>query len=121
MASPSGPGAYARLTVASRAVGGDGRRASVAVRQFDIQPANQMLYAFGEGWHEAEYDAISGRQWRWRSERSILRVNGAPAHFVSRMRGESPLRYVDAPPTVRVTVGGRVIAQFQPDATSSGR
>jgi hypothetical protein len=109
-----GPGAYARLTVASRAVGGEGRRASVAVRQFDIQPTNRMLYGFGEGWHEAEYDPISGRQWRWSSERSILRVNGATGDLRLTMRGESPLRYVDVPPAVRIAVGERVIGQFQP-------
>ncbi|NOT28607.1 MAG: hypothetical protein HOP16_21205 [Acidobacteria bacterium] len=111
-----GPGAYARLTITSRPRGGDGRRAAVAVRQFDIQPANQFLYAFEEGWHEAEYDAPSGRQWRWSSERSILRVSGAASALRLSMRGESPLRYLDAPPTVRVSVGGHVIGQFQPDA-----
>ena len=110
------PGPYARLTIASRASGGGGRRASVAVRQFDVQPGDQFLYAFGEGWHEAEYDPISGRQWRWSSERSILRVNGATGPLRLTMRGESPLRYLDAPPTVRVAVGGRVIGQFQPTA-----
>ena len=109
-----GPGAYARLTVASRAVGEDERRASVAVRQFDIQPTNRMIYGFGEGWHEAEYDPISGRQWRWSSERSILRVNGATGDLRLTMRGESPLRYFDVPPAVRVAVGERVIGQFQP-------
>ena len=109
-----GPGAYARLTVAARAVEEDGRRASVAVRQFDIQPTNRMIYGFGEGWHEAEYDPISGRQWRWSSERSILRVNGATGDLRLTMRGESPLRYFDVPPAVRVAVGERVIGQFQP-------
>jgi len=109
-----GPGAYARLTIASRAVGGEGRRASVAVRQFDIQPADRMLYGFAEGWHEAEYDPISGRQWRWSSERSILRVSGATGDLRLTLRGESPLRYFDVPPAVRITVGERVIGQFQP-------
>jgi hypothetical protein len=109
-----GPGAYARLAIASRAVGGEGRRASVAVRQFDIQPADRMLYGFGEGWHEAEYDPISGREWRWSSERSILRVNGATGDLRLTMRGESPLRYFDVPPAVRITVGEHVIGQFRP-------
>lgn len=112
----TGPGPYARLTITSRPRGGDGRRAAVAVRQFDIQPASQFLYAFDEGWHEAEYDASSGRQWRWSSERSILRVHGAAGALRLNMRGESPLRYLGAPPTVRVSVGERIIGQFQPDA-----
>ena len=111
-----GPGPYARLTIRSRARGGDDRRAAVAVRQFDIQPSSQFVYAFGEGWHEAEYDVLSGRQWRWSSERSILRVSRDAGALRLSMRGESPLRYLDAPPTVRVSIGGHVIGQFQPDA-----
>jgi len=110
------PGSYGRLTIASRTVGGDGRRAPVAVRQFDIQAASQMLYAFGEGWHEEEYDTLTGRRWRWTSERSVLRVKGAAGAVRITMRGESPLRYFDAPPDVRITAAGRVVAQFRPDA-----
>ncbi|MBI2828686.1 MAG: hypothetical protein HYX77_05385 [Acidobacteria bacterium] len=111
-----GTGGYARLAITSRSGGGDHRRAAVGVRQFDIQSAGHMLYAFGEGWHEEEYDAVTGRRWRWTSERSVLRVKGAAGAVRITMRGESPLRYFDAPPTVRITAAGRVIAQFQPDA-----
>jgi hypothetical protein len=109
------PDAYARLTLASRTVGGDGRRALVAVEEFDIQPTSQILHAFGEGWHEAEHDVLSGRLWRWTSERSILQVRGAAVGGVRvSIRGESPLRYFEIPPMVRVVVGGRVIGEFQP-------
>jgi hypothetical protein len=109
-------GDLAHLTITSRAVGGNGLRAPVAVRQFDIQTVSQMLYAFGEGWHEEEYDTLTGRRWRWTSERSVLRVKGAAGAVRISMRGESPLRYFDAPPAVRITAAGRVVAQFRPDA-----
>src|SRR5688572_2614029 len=111
----SGDGDYGRLTVVSHALGGDGRNAPAAVRQFDIQSSDRLLYGFAEGWHELEYDVITGRQWRWSSERSIIRMHGPPATLVLTLRGESPLRYFDAPPTVRLTAGGNVVAQFQPD------
>jgi len=111
-----GDGAYARLTITSRAASSDGRRAPVGIRQFDIQSANRLLYAFAEGWHEDEYDPATGRRWRWTSERSVLRVKGPVTNVGLLVRGESPLRYVDAPPTVRVTAGGRAIAEFRPDA-----
>jgi len=111
-----GPDGYARLAITSRSAGGDRRRAPVGVRQFDIQSADQMLYAFGEGWHEEEFDATTGRPWRWTSERSVLRVKGAEGAVRIIVRGESPLRYLDAPPTVRITAAGRQIAQFRPDA-----
>ena len=112
----SGPGGYARLAITSRSAGGDRRRAEVGVRQFDIQSADRMLYAFGEGWHEDEYDPLTGRRWRWTSERSVVRVKGALGAVRITMRGESPLRYFDVPPAVRITAAGRVIAQFLPDA-----
>ena len=34
-----------------------------------------MIYGFGEGWHEAEYDNATGVSWRWTSGRSVLRVS----------------------------------------------
>jgi hypothetical protein len=109
-----GPG-YGRLTIAARSADGDPRRAVVAVRQFDIQPADRMLFGFGEGWHEEELDPMTGQRWRWTSERSLLRIKGATGAVRISLRGESPLRYFAAPPTVRVTAAGKVIAQFRPD------
>jgi hypothetical protein len=106
---------YGRLTIASQSAGGDARRALVGVRQFDIQPADRMLFGFGEGWHEEELDPMTGRRWRWTSERSVLRIKGAAGAVRISLKGESPLRYFDAPPTVRVTAAGKVIAQFRPD------
>ncbi len=112
----AGEGDYARLTVAAPTVDGGPRRAEVAVRQFDIQDAETLVYGFGEGWHEAESDPATGRSWRWTSDRSVLRVKGPPQALRIAMQGESPLRYFDMPPTVRVTAGGRVVGEFQPSA-----
>jgi hypothetical protein len=109
-----GPG-YARVALASRSSGGDPRRAPIAVRQFDIQSSDRIVYGFGEGWHEEELDPMTGQRWRWTSERSLLRVKGPGAVRIT-ISGESPLRYLDAPPSVRVTVADRVVAQFRPDA-----
>jgi hypothetical protein len=109
-----GPG-YSRLTIAARSAGGDTRRAVVGVRQFDIQPADRMLFGFGEGWHEEELDPMTGQRWRWTSERSLLRIKGAIGAVRISLKGESPLRYFNAPPTVRVTAAGKVLAQFRPD------
>lgn len=110
-----GEGEYARLTVVSRPADGGGRRAATAVRQFDVQSSGRLVHGFAEGWHEVEYDVATGRQWRWTSERSVIRLHGPPAAVAITLRGESPLRYFDAPPTVRVTAGGRVVAEFRPD------
>jgi hypothetical protein len=112
----AGEGRYAPLTITSRAVDGSGRRAPVGVRQFDVQSADRMLYAFGEGWHEDEYDPARGLRWRWTSDRAVIRLKGGSGGVGLTLRGESPLRYVDAAPTVRVTAGGQAVGQFQPDA-----
>jgi hypothetical protein len=105
---------YAHLTIVSRSAGAGA--APVAVRQFDIQPAERMIYGFAEGWHEEEYDFPTGRRWRWTSERSVIQVKGPPLGVRLTLRGEDPLRYFDQAPTVRITAGGRTVAQLRPAA-----
>jgi hypothetical protein len=110
-----GGGSFASLTIASHSL--DPKRAApMAIRQFDIQPTTQMIYGYGEGWHEAEYAVETGLTWRWTSERSVLRIQGPAQAVRITIRGESPLRYFDRPPTVKVTAGGATVAQFRPDA-----
>jgi hypothetical protein len=112
---PPGPGDLAHLSITARAATPGRPTPTVAVRQFDIQPAGTLIVGFGEGWHEAEHDPASGLSWRWTSERAILRV--APVGGIRlTLRGESPLRYFDAAPRLRVTAAGRDIATLQPDA-----
>ena len=110
----AGEGDYALLTVASRSAAGDTRRAPVAVRQFDAQDATQLIYGFGEGWHELEYDNATGRLWRWSSDQSVIRLHGMPQDVRLTLRGESPLRYFDSPPLVSVMAAGHTVAQFRP-------
>jgi len=109
-----GAGPFAALTITSRSVDPK-RSAPVAVRQFDVQPSTQLVAAFAEGWHEAEYSIETGLTWRWTSERSVLRMNGPAQPVTLEIRGESPLRYFDRPPTVKITAGDVTLAQFQPD------
>lgn len=105
-----GPGRYARLTIAA----GAPPVAPVAIRQFDIQPASGLIHGFDEGWHEEEYDNASGARWRWSSARSVLRIVPPQAVRI-RLRGESPLTYLDAPPRVRIVAGDHIVAEMRPD------
>jgi hypothetical protein len=107
-------GVYAHLTIASHAIGAGALRAAVAIRQFDAQSADRIIYGFGEGWHEAESTPATGASWRWTSERSVLRVKPVDRPVRLTLRGESPLRYFDGPPTVRITAAGHSIAEFRP-------
>jgi hypothetical protein len=109
-----GAGPFAALTITSHSIDPK-RSAPVAVRQFDVQPSAQLVAAFAEGWHEAESSVETGLTWRWTSERSVLRLNGPAQPVTLEIRGESPLRYFDRPPTVKITAGDVTLAQFQPD------
>jgi hypothetical protein len=112
---PPGAGDYARFIVSARAEPASRATPQVAIRQFDIQPAGTLIYGFGEGWHEAEYDNATGVFWRWTSGRSVLRVS-PPQAVVVRMRGESPLKYFREVPTVKIKAGDRIVGELRPEA-----
>jgi hypothetical protein len=113
---PPGEGDYGRLSVASRSLAPHAPAVPVAIRQFDIQPLSRVVWGFAEGWHEAESDFDAGLNWRWTSERSVVRLLHSPGAVRLKIRGESPLKYLDAAPSVTISVGAQKIAQFRPDA-----
>ena len=86
----------------------------VSLEQFDAQGPGTPMVAYDEGWHEPEYSPEIGRAWRWASERARLWVRPIGRAVTLRMTGESPRRYFDAAPTVRVLVAGREVSSFQP-------
>ena len=112
---PPGSGDYAHLIISARAEPASRPTPPVAIRQFDIQPSGTLIYGFGEGWHEAEYDNTTGVSWRWSSGRSVLRVS-PPQDVEVRMRGESPLKYFREVPTVKIRAGDRIVGVLRPDA-----
>jgi hypothetical protein len=99
-----GEGEYAPLTVTADSP-------SVAIEQFDAQPANLVVFGFGEGWQEAEYNPSLGLQWRWMSERGVLRVHAAGQPLTLTLQGESPLVYFSKPSHIVVRAGDRVIGE----------
>lgn len=104
----AGVGPLARLTIQSDAVGGG--RVPTAIEQFDLQSRGSMMWAYDEGWHEAEYDPAVGL-WRWTSERATLRIIEARRPLAITFRVERPRRYFDDDPTVRVRAGDRVLGE----------
>jgi len=77
-----GAGDYARLTVA-------GSLPSLAIEQFDAQPAGVPMFGFAEGWHELEFDPVRGRLWRWTSDRASMAVRQAAGALSMRLSGET--------------------------------
>ena len=110
---PAGDGPYARLTISAHADPPSRSTPPIAIRQFDIQSSDTLMYGFGEGWHEEEYETATGLRWRWTSEKSVLRV--APARGVELvLHGESPLKYFDSAPAVRIAAGEQIVSELHP-------
>ena len=96
----SGSGDYARLDVVSNSV-------NLAIEQFDAAPAGRIVFGFGEGWHEREYNPATGRLWRWTSDHGTIRVRTPKQSVALELGGE-----VEASSKSRVTirVGDRIVA-----------
>ena len=100
-ASLAGDGDYATITAAASLPG-------VAVEQFDAEPAGRVMFGFGDGWNEQEYEPATGRLWRWMSERGTLRVRAEGHALALDLHGE-----LEAASTSRITirVGSRSVAE----------
>ena len=99
---------FASLTI--RALSGKGGSSDTAIEQFDVQSSGALMWGYDEGWHEAEYSPRIGL-WRWTSERATLRILNASAPVVVTLNVESPERYFDAPPTVRMLAGDQLLGE----------
>ena len=120
---PVPPGFFTRvLTRPANALGGGAAYqpldvtsiGELSLEQFDAQPPGVPMFAYDRGWHEPEFNRAEGRAWRWTSESSDLWIRPVGRPVTLRVTGENPLRYFDAPPHVRITVGGREIGAFDP-------
>ena len=74
------------------------------------------MFAYDAGWQEPELSPHTGRSWRWMSAKANLWVRPIGRDVTLRLHGESPLRYYDAAPRVRVVIGDREVAAFDPAA-----
>ena len=97
------PAAYARLVMSA----GEPR---VVVEQFDAQPATDVVFGFGDGWHEMEYNPATGRSWRWMSEHGVIRARAAGRALRLDITGE--VEGFSRPTTVSVRIGDRAIGRW---------
>lgn len=110
----------ARLTVSASREGA-GTLPPITVEQFDLQSEGTAVWAFGEGWHEAEYDRRTRRSFRWSGPRAVLRIFNAVRDIEIALEGESPLRYFAEPPTVAIGAGDLVLRRERVGAAFSWR
>jgi hypothetical protein len=82
---------------------------ALAIEQFDAQPRGRVVFGFGDGWNEQEYNPATGVLWRWSSDLSAIRVRAEGHALALTLAGE-----IEAASTSHVTVraGDRTIAEF---------
>jgi hypothetical protein len=112
---------YVPLRVSSTAADGSGRVVRVALEQFDLQPEGAVMFGFVDGWYEPEYNPQTAQAWRWISEQGRLWIRPVGRDVVLTVTGESPLKYFDTAPSVRVSAAGRSLAQFAPSSDFTER
>jgi hypothetical protein len=116
--SLNGDGPFATVTVHAQLVtaGSPPAEHAASVEQFDIQPADRVMFAYDRGWHEGEFNPRTGQAWRWSSDAAALRIWNAGRDVRVRMRVESPLRYFATPPTIVLRAGAADIKRLEPRA-----
>ena len=112
--SLTGSGAYAQLLV--RATAADGSVQPVSLEHFDVQSTGVPMFAFGDGWYEPEQERSTGRQWRWMSPQAELWVRPVGRDVRLKISAESPVRYFDEPPALRLGAEDTVLARLSPSA-----
>ena len=110
-----GEGRFARLTVRAESVSG-AAVPRVGLEQFNLQAADVVQFGFSDGWFEPEYNPTTARSWRWMGESAALQVHNAGRDFAIEIRGESPLRYFEDAPVLRIAAGSQVVSETRPMA-----
>jgi hypothetical protein len=109
--SLDGAGSFAELAVTADVAGG-GNVPPVAIEQFDLQSPGVVEMGFADGWFEPEYNPVTGRSWRWMSERATMQTSGATRDLRLSIVGESTLRYYPRPSRLTVRAGGETLGAF---------
>jgi hypothetical protein len=101
--STVGSGSYATVTIASD-------NPQLAIEQFDAQPDGRVIYGFGDGWNEQEYNPSTGVLWRWSSARSTIRLRPGGHALALTLRGE--IEHASSS-TITIKAGEATAATFE--------
>jgi hypothetical protein len=102
-------GRYARLQIRSVAIDGTQARVPTAVNQFDVQSADRIVFGFGDGWYEQEYDPVANSLWRWTGQHATLRIHHGGHRLELRIAGRAPAEWLGGPTNITVRTGDRVV------------
>lgn len=109
----NGPDRLAKIEVAATPAS-PGAVANIAIEQFNVQRAGEVVWGFETGWQEAEFNPKTGLRWRWMSDRADIAVYETSHDLVLTLAGESPRRYFSQAPKVVVRAGTHVLAEESP-------
>jgi hypothetical protein len=105
---------FAELRVSAVAADGSPMTPAASLEQFDAQTPEAVMFGYGDGWHEDEYNPRTGARWRWASDRAQVRVWGAAGDVRLRLMAESPLQTFEEAPIVTVKAGDRELTTLTP-------
>ena len=110
---------YLPLRVSASAADGSGRGVDVKLEQFDLQSGGNVMFGYVDGWYEPEYNPTTSLAWHWMSEKARLWVRPVGRDVTLVINGESPRKYFDAAPEVRILAGAAEVGRFAPAADFS--
>ena len=104
------PRAYIPMEITAAAVGLTGAEGlDVRISQFDFQSEGMVVYGFGPGWHQSEFDGGAPHPWRWTAESADLRVEAPERNLVLRLIAEVPVEHLRGAPEIVVRAGRHVL------------
>ena len=110
---------YLPLRVSASAADGSGRGVDVKLEQFDLQSGANVMFGYVEGWFEPEYNPTTALSWHWMSEKARLWLRPVGRDVTLVITGESPRKYFETAPEVRILAGAVEVGRFAPAADFS--
>ena len=77
------------------------------------------MFGYVDGWFEPEYNPTTSLSWHWMSEKARLWVRPVGRDVTVVITGESPRKYFDSAPEVRILAGAVEAGRFAPAADFS--
>ena len=110
---------YLPLRVSASAADGSGRGVDVKLEQFDLQSGANVMFGYVDGWFEPEYNPTTALSWHWMSEKARLWLRPVGRDVTLVITGESPRKYFETAPEVRILAGAVEVGRFAPAADFS--
>jgi hypothetical protein len=105
---------YVPLRASATAADGSKAATPLSLEQFDLQSDGTLMLGYADGWYEPEYSPVTGKSWRWMSERATVWVRPVGRDAVLTLTGESTVRYFERASAIRITVAGQEVGRFSP-------